>query len=165
MVAILVLCLAISTFALSYAKVTVKDNVFLTGTVSLDLNGGKPLITDGEIRFKPGCVEYKDFYVQNTGSDSLYYKFWFSNIDGELAKYIDIKIMRGDNIIAEGKLNELNRSNSVSVDDALSPGELRVLTVVFHMSENAGNRLQNKYVEFVFYAGATQAKNNPDRQF
>ena len=164
-VVVLVACLWISTLALSYAKVAVHNNVFTTGTVSLDLNGGKPIIKDGEILFKPGDKFIREFYIENTGTDDLYYKFWFTNINGELDDYIDITIVSDGKVISRGNIGAQTRAASESVDPSLAPGERRAFKMVFHMSEVAKNRIKNKYVEFDFCAGATQVKNNPQRQF
>ena len=51
---VLSVCLCVTTFALIYSTVTVGENLFGTGEVKIDLNGGNPVIRGQRIPFPPG---------------------------------------------------------------------------------------------------------------
>lgn len=67
-VVLLAVCLCVTTFALAYSLVSVDGNRFQTGSVQIDLNGGKPVITADEFRFEPGMTVEKPFYIENQGT-------------------------------------------------------------------------------------------------
>ena len=50
----LAVCLCITTFALVYSTVAMDNNLFQTGEIKIDLNGGQPVITEHEYLFEPG---------------------------------------------------------------------------------------------------------------
>lgn len=162
---ILAVCLCITTFALVYASVSVNDNLFHTGTVQVDLNGGKPVIQEHEFLFEPGMTVKKDFYIQNESTWDVYYRLYLDDISGGLADVLTVTILDGDNILYSGTANELTRQNVAAADDTLKIGQRRDLTVLFHYPEDKGNDTQDLDLTFTLCAEATQAKNNPDRLF
>lgn len=58
-VILLAVCLCISTFALIFSMVSVENNLFHTGTIDINLNDGKPIITADEFLFEPGMTVKK----------------------------------------------------------------------------------------------------------
>ena len=52
-VIVLAVCLCITTFALVYSTVAMDNNLFQTGEIKIDLNGGQPVITEHEYLFDP----------------------------------------------------------------------------------------------------------------
>ncbi len=162
---ILAVCLCITTFALVYASVSVNDNLFHTGTVQVDLNGGKPVIQEHEFLFEPGMTVKKDFYIQNESTWDVYYRLYLDDISGGLADVLTVTILDGDNILYSGTANELTRQNVAAADDTLKIGQRRDLTVLFHYPEDKGNDTQDLDLTFTLCAEATQTKNNPDRLF
>ena len=89
---VLLLSLCVTTYALFYATVKVEDNYFKTGIVSIDLNGGQPVITEDEYLFEPGMTVVKPFYIKNESTWSVYYKLYFENVEGGLADVLQIAI-------------------------------------------------------------------------
>ena len=73
-IVLLAVCLCITTFALVYSTVAVDNNLFRTGEIKIDLNGGKPVITEDEYLFEPGMTVEKPFYIENQGTWDVYYK-------------------------------------------------------------------------------------------
>ena len=71
---ILCICLVVTTVALVYQVVSVENNVFHTGTVSINLNDGKPVINEHEFLFEPGMTVQKDFFIQNQSTWDVYYR-------------------------------------------------------------------------------------------
>ena len=67
-VIILAVCLCITTFALVYSTVAVDNNLFQTGEIKIDLNGGQPVITEHEYLFEPCMTVEKPFYIENQGT-------------------------------------------------------------------------------------------------
>ncbi len=162
---ILSFCLAATTFALVYSMVVVENNVFATGKVGIDLNGGKSIISEDEYIFEPGMTVIKDFYIQNESTCDIYYKFYFANVSGGLEDYLQVKICIGDRVLYEGTPSELNRKEVSAAADTLAIDERRELRMIFYFPPEVGNEAQNLYLSFDFAADAVQTKNNYDKKF
>ena len=156
---LLAVCLCISTFALIFSMVSVENNLFHTGTIDINLNDGKPLITADEFLFEPGMT------VKNDGTWDVYYKLYFENVSGGLSDVLQIRIQDGDRVLFEGTAESLSRKNVIAADDVLKIGERRTLTAYFHFPEETGNQAQDLTLSFDLCADAVQTKNNPDRVF
>lgn len=164
-VIILAVCLCITTFALVYSTVAVDNNLFQTGEIKIDLNGGQPVITEHEYLFEPGMTVEKPFYIENQGTWDVYYKLYFDNIEGGLADVLDVEIRDGDTVLFNGKIADLTKEQVGAADDILKLNERRELTISFHYPEEAGNSGQAQYLSFDLKADAVQTKNNPNRLF
>ena len=162
---ILAICLAVTTFALVYATVSVENNLFRTGEVKINLNDGEPVIREHEFIFEPGMTVTKDFFIENESTWDVYYKIYFDDVSGGLADVLEVTIKDGDKTLYSGTANELTRQNVIAADDTLKIGQRRNLTVVFHYPENSGNDTQNLDLTFTMCAEATQTKNNPNKLF
>ncbi len=165
LIVILSLALALTTFALVYSTVSVEGNLFESGYVGINLNGGKQIINEDEFIFEPGMTVTKDFYIENMSSCSVYYRLYFENVSGSLAEVLEVSVNQGDKVLYEGKASTLMKENVKAADDSLEIGERRELTITFHFPEEAGNEAQNLYLSFDFAAEATQMKNNENREF
>ena len=95
---LLAIALCITTYALFCATVTVEGNYFKTGMISIDLNGGKPVIEEHEYLFEPGMTVEKPFYIQNQSTWAVYYKIYFDHVEGGLADVLEITILDGDKV-------------------------------------------------------------------
>lgn len=164
-IVILAICLCATTFALVYSIVSVEENIFRTGTVEINLNDGKPIITQDEFLFEPGMTVRKDFFIQNKSSDAVYYKIYFDKVIGGLAEVLDVKIFDKETGVKlyGGKAKNLKRENCDSAE--LSLNETRILTAEFHYPNSSGNKTQNMIMSFDMCAVATQKRNNPDKEF
>lgn len=165
-VVILAICLCITTFALVWATVSVDNNLFHTGSVKINLNDGKPVIEEHEFLFEPGMTVKKDFFIENNSTWDVYYKLYFTNVEGGLADVLQITIKDGDNTLYSGTVAELTKENvTAASDDILKIGQRKTLTVYFHYPEERGNDTQNLTLSFDLCADAVQTKNNPNRLF
>lgn len=164
-VIVLVLCLAVTTYALVYATVQIENNVFQTGSVSINLNDGKPVISEHEYLFEPGMTVEKPFFVENESTWSVYYKVYFDNVQGGLADVLEITVKDGDEVLWTGTAGELTRANVAAADDMLQIGERRDLTISFYFPRESGNAAENMTLVFDLCAEAVQTKNNPDKLF
>ena len=81
---LLTVCLAITTFALVFASVSVDNNIFKTGEVKINLNDGKPVINEHEFIFEPGMTVKKDFFIENDSTWDVYYKIYLSDVSSFL---------------------------------------------------------------------------------
>lgn len=159
-------CLCITTYALVMVSVSVpEDNYFKTGSVGINLNNGKPVIEEHEFLFEPGMTVTRDFFIENQSTRDVYYKIYFDEVTGGLAKVLQITIMDGEMILYVGTADELSKVNVKAADDTLSMNEKRNLTISFHYPEEAGNSTQNMSLSFKLCAEAVQTKNNPDKLF
>ena len=150
-VAVLALCLCITTLALVYSMVSVEGNLFQTGRIEINLNDGNPVIEEDEFLFEPGATVEKNFFIENT--------------EGGLADVLEVSLRDGDTVLYSGTAADFTRENTVASLGSLKLGERRELTISFHFPENAGNSAQNLYLSFDLRADAVQTKNNPDRLF
>ena len=164
-IVILIACLVVTTLALVYAAVSVKNNLFHTGEVEINLNNGEPVIREHEFFFEPGMTVEKEFFIQNESTWDVYYKIYLDNISGGLADVLNITIKNADKTLYSGTANELTRKDVIAADDILKIGERRNLTVIFYFPKDKGNEAQNLDLEFTICADATQTKNNPNRLF
>ena len=162
---VLLVALAVSTVALWYTSVAVEGNLFQTGTVSLNLNDGVPVITEEEFLFEPGMTIVKDFFVENESTIDVYYRIYFENVEGSAAEVLDVTIKDGDRVLYSGKAMGLTKEKAKSSEDVLQVDETVWLTAIFHLPENAGNVAQKKDMLFDICADAVQTKNNPDKLF
>ena len=162
---LLAVCLVITSLALVYASAVVKNNLFHTGTVKIDLNGGEPVIRAQEFLFEPGMTVKKDFYVQNDSTGSVYYRLYFDDVSGGLADVLNVTVKDGEKTLYSGTATELAKANAAAADDILQVGQRRNLTVYFYYPTDKGNETQNSELTFTLCADATQTKNNPERLF
>ena len=165
MLIILLVILCILTFSLVYSIVSVESNIFRTGSVSINLNDGKPIIEDEECKFGPGMSMEKEFFIENNSTYSVYYKLYFDNVEGGLADVLQVTIYSGDEILYQGTPAQLSRDKVLAADDELKIGEKRVLRIAFDFPLDAGNVEGEPILTFDLSADAVQTKNNPDRLF
>lgn len=175
---LLTLGLIVTSVAITISSVEVRENVFTTGTVKLDLNGGAAVVDmtktnqNNESNFsEPGFRIKRDFYLKNIGSAAAYYKLYAGYEDtpenNALANALDVEITYKDTgvLLFSGKLSALNLSSAPVGDSSLDAGDTVWFTAVFRFSKDAGNDLQNKMLSFDLYARGTQVKNNPSKEF
>ena len=162
---ILLICLCITTSALVRAILVVDNNFFRTGYIKVDLNGGEPIIHEDEFLFEPGMTVVKDFYLENQSSWDVYYKMYFENVSGALAKTLGVTLKLGEKVLWEGLMSELTIDKVLAADDVLALNERKTFTVVFHFPEHSGNETQGTYLKFDLGVQAVQTKNNPYKLF
>ncbi len=162
---ILIICLSISTFALVYSRVTVKDNIFITGGVSININDGQPVIQDNEYLFEPGMTIKKDFFIENKSSIAVYYKIYFDHIEGDLKDIIEVTIKDGDTTLYKDKLANITDDNTLAYTSPLQVNDKKYLTIYFYYPSSSGNEGQGKSLSFNLCVKATQTKNNEGRLF
>lgn len=177
---LLTLGLLVTSVAITISSVEVRENVFTTGTVKLDLNGGAAVVDmtnpdaehANESKFsEPGFRIKRDFYLKNIGSAAAYYKLYAGYKDtpenNALANALDVEITYKDTgvLLFSGKLSALNLSSAPVADSSLDAGDTVWFTAVFRFSKDAGNDLQNKMLSFNLYARGTQVRNNPGKNF
>lgn len=163
-VAVLAVCLCVTTAALVYAMVTADHNLFQTGTVEVNLNDGKPVI-GADCLFEPGMTVEKAFFIENESTWDLYYKLYLDHVEGGLADVLEVSIRDGETILFSGKAADLTRDKVGAADDILNRHDRRELTISFHMPASAGNRAQDRFLHFDLRADAVQTKNNPHKLF
>lgn len=164
-IVVLSICLCITTFALVYSMVEVENNLFHTGTIKLNLNDGKPVIEEHEFLFEPGMTVEKEFFLENQSTWDVYYRLYFSDIEGGLADVLEVSIRDSEKILFDGKIADMTKDKVGAADDILKLNERRNLTISFHFPEKAGNEAQSLYLTFTISADAVQTKNNPNKLF
>ena len=162
---VLAACLCITTFALIYSTAAVENNLFQTGEVKINLNDGKPVIEEQEFLFEPGMTVEKTFFIENQSTWDVYYKLYFTEIEGGLSDVLEVSIQDGDTVLFSGKISKMTKENVGAADNILRLNERRVLTIRFHYPGSAGNSTQNLYLSFALNADAVQTKNNPNKLF
>ncbi|MBR2388336.1 MAG: hypothetical protein IKB02_06155 [Clostridia bacterium] len=167
---ILCVCLCVTTLALVYAMVSVEDNVFESGFVKINLNGGEAVIDDPNLFFEPGMTIEKSFFVKNESKRPILYKLYFNALEGDLADIIEIEITDvtdPDNVevLYTGVASELRRFNVDAVKTPIPGGETRDLVISFHLDESKNNEYQECGMTFDLCADAVQAENNPGGDF
>lgn len=164
-IVILGVCLALTTAALVMEAVSVNGNLFQTGGVKIDLNGGKPIIEEHEFLFEPGMTVKKDFYIKNESTRDVYYKLYMTDISGGLSDVLQITIKSGTKTLYKGSAHDLTEENAVAAGNILRRTEKRNLQMIFYFPPAAGNAAQDKTLSFDLKASAVQVKNNPEKAF
>ena len=159
----LAVCLVVTTVALAYSMISVRDNTFATGGVRINLNDGEPVIRPDEFLFEPGMTVKKDFFIENDSTGTVYYRLYFAGVSGDLADVLEVTVKDGNKTLYSGTPTQLE--NTQAADDLLAVGQRRTLTMYFHFPEATGNSAQAKDLTFTLCADATQTKNNPQRLF
>lgn len=164
---VLAICLCITTFAL-VASTVVKDNIFETGKIDIELTGedgtDNNKIIEGGYLFEPGMTVVKPAYVTNKGTWAVYCKLYFKEIKGDLADILDVTIKDkdADKVLYTGKLSGFNKGKNVVDTSPIPVGTKKEYTVIFRYPEAEGNAGQGKTLEFTMDATAVQTKNNTD---
>lgn len=167
-VIVLSVSLAITSYALVRISVSVRDHVFHTGIVAINLNAGNPIVNpEDEMfkRFEPGMRVVREFDVINESTDEVYYSVYLEDVKGELAQVLEISVWDDDILLCSGTAEELEGSNAVGGIGELKVGETRTLKAYFYYPADAGNETQGEKLEFTMSAKAVQKRNNPDKQF
>ncbi len=162
---VLSLCLVLTTFALVYAMVSVEDNLFVTGTVKINLNDGVPVIQENDFLFEPGATVKREFFIENESTCDIYYRLYFENVSGGLSDILQVTICDGEKVLFKGTPNALSRTHAQASDDLLPLHGKRPLQIYFHFPEDVGNEAQNLFLSFELAAEAVQARNNPNKEF
>lgn len=164
LVVCLFLGLGVTSAALIWQKVTVEENLFQTGVVSISLNDAQPVFQENML-FEPGMVVKKDFTLRNDSTCNVHYRLYFTNVDGDFAQVLQVEVHDGEATIFEGSLAGMNGQKSEGADGVLREGEERIMTIVFRVPEDCGNVMQGQEVLFDLNADAVQTVNNPDGLF
>ena len=150
--------LVVTTYALFSSFVSVDDNLFQTGTVQIELNGGKPIFDGSDMNIEPGHTLVRNFTVENKGSAEVYVRLYLENVQGDLQDVLTFSIYDGDTLLFSGSADEWTREASCISDTPLSVGEIRTLTAIVKMDESATNSYQMAGITFDMTADAVQSK-------
>ncbi len=169
-ITLILLCLGlcITSFAMAMTiSYTIRDNYFHTGIIDIDLNGEKPIIggseEDKDLLFEPGMTIKRDFYIENKGTWKVFYKLYFSKVEGKLCEALKIKIYKEKSphtILLQGTISELINADELSIVSNLEVGEKQDLIAEFYFPPDKGNEYQGETLEFDIDALAVQAQNN-----
>ena len=156
---------AVVAWALIWAHAHLPENAFETGSVSLELNGGRPVFPEGSARLEPGCTAVEEFTVSNTGTAEAYYRVYLSGLRGGLASSLEVTVSRGSSVLYRGSAAGLEHSDACPSDKTLAPGQTDVLAIEVSMAKGSGNNYQGEDVSFDLCVQATQTENNGGREF
>lgn len=161
----MLVCLCVVTFAMTIIDVDVKNNIFNTGKVEINLNDGKPVIEEDEFTFEPGVTVIKEFFVENNSTWDVWYKIYFDNVQGELVDELEAAVYDGQTEVWRGNVKDLDKDGVAAAEESLAPGQKKILTLELHLPEVKNNSAQNLRMSFDVLSEAVQTKNNPDKLF
>ena len=164
-VVLLSLGLAITSFALASSIAQVRNNRFaMSMGVELAINDGQPVVDVTDMVYEPGGTYVSEFPIANLGTFDVWYRVYFTDVNGALKDYITVTIKEADGtVLCKGTMSELS-SDKVAVS-SLAAGEKKTLTIEFYFSSEAGNAAQGQSASFNITANATQKQNNPNKDF
>lgn len=160
-ITLILLCLGlcITSFAISYTWIKIENNYFHTGEIKINLNDGKPIISENDHLFEPGMTVEKNFFIKNSGIEPIYYKLNFKGVSGELSEAIVVTILDKNHIeLVSGKIYEFETDKELI--GSLSGNEKQDLIARFHFPKSEGNKYKGKSLQFEMSAIAVQTKNN-----
>jgi hypothetical protein len=159
------LFLCITTFAVVLSDVNVERNTFQTGTIQIDINGGKSILSEDEIQnFLPGQSITKTFTVSNKGTLDMYYKVYLGNVSGDLAGLLQVTLMDGETELYSGKASEFTSAIAGQKNMTLAEKQEKTLKITFTYPEDA-NQPTNTSFSFELCATGVQYKNNTEISF
>jgi hypothetical protein len=165
-IAVLVILLTITTYALVTSAVSITENEYGTGFVKINLNDDVPIIQEYQFNWRPNETMEKDFFIENTGTDEVYYRIYFDEVEGEMAKVMQVKIMDSEELLYSGTAETLTRTNVSVIDEPLKVGERKTLTAYFICPEDdSAEYVEDLTMSFNLCADAVQVKNNGDKLF
>lgn len=162
---LLVICLLLCMEQREFEGIFIKDNQLKTGTVELNLNDGIPLLQENEYFFYPGMTLEKTIFIENTGSDSVYYRLYFEDISGSLSDHLIVTIQDDGKTLCACTVSGMTAKNAATASGELAPAQRRNLTVCFQLPEDCPEDLENQRLHFTLCAEAVQTKNNPEMNF
>ena len=164
-VVLLSLGLTVTSFALASSIALVRNIRFtMSMGVELTINDGKPVVDVTDMVYEPGGTYVSEFPIANLGTFDVWYRVFFTDVNGALKDYITVTIKEADGtVLCKGTMSELS-SDKVAVS-SLAAGEKKTLTIEFYFSSEAGNAAQGQSVSFNITANATQKQNNPNKDF
>lgn len=172
-IVVLLVALAVSTYALVIETESILNNKFRTGYVKLsiicldkNLNPVPELSPDGEVindaentlkfigdyvdgTFEPGMTLRSYFKIAHKSSDDIYYGFYFDlsdNLYSNLPDVVDIKIIdyNTNEVVSSGVMANMLKENVVAVDQPLTlANPEKIYILEIHFAESAGNEYQN----------------------
>lgn len=113
-IVILAVCQCITTLALIYSTISVDNNLFQTGIVKINFNNGEPVIEEHEFLFEPGMTVEKQFFIENESTWDVYYRLYFSDVEGDLAEVLEVSVRHGDAVLYRGKSIGFDKGKSWS---------------------------------------------------
>ena len=128
-VIVLAVCLVVTTVALAYSMISVRDNTFATGGVRINLNDGEPVIRPDEFLFEPGMTVKKDFFIENDSTGTVYYRLYFAGVSGDLADVLEVTVKDGNKTLYSGTPTQLE--NTQAADDLLTLRGVQASFVVY----------------------------------
>ncbi len=167
---LLLLLFFTGTASLLYARLeteTAKTDptTFAAGEIKLNLNDGKPVIETYGYVFEPGLLVQREFFLENNGNMSAFYRIYLEDVAGDLADLLLITIKDGDEVVCSGTANQLRRDTVLPAPSTLQGGERRTLTALFYLPFGVTNEAQNRTLTFTLCADASQTTGNPNQLF
>ncbi len=184
-IAVLSLCvlLAATAYAFGLFQVELLNNYFHTGTIAVsivmeeDPDGAD--LTD-TFYYEPGMTVRGNFTVrdykfddegnkiESTDENGIYYRIYFSHLDGELANIMQARIYKPDGTpIYSGLAKDLSSpSNFPAIHIPYQEnGNSHSYTLELHYPKLAGNDTQKQTMTFALAVKATQSTANPNKEY
>lgn len=165
LVSMLAGCLVLTTLILTHDGISITEVSSHNGDIYLNLNDGCPLIQEHEVLFQPGTIVEKEFFIENSSPDNVYYRLYLDDLSGALANVLTITIKDGCNILYCATADQLTSADTVNAIDILYAGQRKYLTVIFYFPEDEENETQNLSLQFTVHAEAVQAQIYSFQQF
>ena len=164
-VVLLSIGLTVTSLALASSIAQIQNNRFsMSMGVELTINDGKPVVDVTDMVYEPGGTYVSEFPIANLGTFDVWYRVFFTDVNGALKDYITVTIKEADGtVLCKGTMSELS-SDKVAVS-SLAAGEEKTLTIEFYFFSEAGNAAQGQSVSFNITSNATQKQNNPNKDF
>lgn len=162
----MILCLGFISMALSYTTFESLGNQFIYGSIAVNLNDGKAIVEDG-VWMDHGTTLTRDFFLQSEGSGDAYYKIYFTELDGGLARVLQVTLKNKDTseVLYEGLAKDMTEDQVSAAQDILKAGERKNLEIQFYLPVPEQGERQGTEFCFTLEASAVQVKNNPEREF
>ena len=99
-VVLLSIGLTVTSFALASSIAQVRNNRFaMSMGVELTINDGKPVVDVTDMVYEPGGTYVSEFPIANLGTFDVWYRVYFTDVNGVLKDYITVTIKEADGTV------------------------------------------------------------------
>ncbi len=167
--------------AASSLEVRLGNHIFRTETMDIDIQGNGKLngSDDHELYFsdsngkpitlvEPGMTFRGDFCVVNDSTFDVYYRLYFSRLEGGLKDILQATILdkdTGDVIYGPVALSSMESAETFPQGKILASHQSRDMILELYFPKDAGNEYQNQSLSCEINVDMTQVRNNDGQEY
>ena len=165
--------------AASSLEVRLGNHIFRTETMDIDIYGKLNGERSRELRFsdpsgeditlvEPGMTLRGDFCVVNDSTFDVYYRLYFSRLEGGLKDILQATILdkaTGEVLYGPVALSSMESADNFPQGKTLASHQSRDMVLELYFPKDAGNEYQNQSLSCEINVDMTQVRNNDGQEY